>query len=115
MLNLFSLRNNDIQSSLITCGPFYQFCEPVNNRNKNNCKINDCNRKHDTLLYNMNFIPTTSFHTEECAAVNTSTYTIAAPHQMNTLRPVLKIVAVTISGPIGSVDPYALLNDVYIY
>lgn len=97
----------------------FRYC----NRNKTMCEINNCNRKHHTLLHNPNYSRIPSAHISENKQTEPSKsqqlgegseqviINTAAIPQDATLRPLLKIVPVTVTGPVGSVDTFALLDD----
>ncbi|XP_028165136.1 uncharacterized protein LOC114356249 [Ostrinia furnacalis] len=93
------------------------------NRNKLNCQANGCDAKHHMLLHDPNFKPnhisaahnnieqsspsTSSNSKPDTVAINATDTLVNNP----ALRPLLKVVAVTVSGPAGSVDTFALLDD----
>jgi hypothetical protein len=87
----------------------FKYCS----KNKVGCTIPNCNRKHHTLLHCDNFsshVPiepvTNTLTKSEQITINT-----AATKVDSSRRPLLKVLAVTVSGPAGTVDTFALLDD----
>ncbi|KAL0831974.1 hypothetical protein ABMA28_001474 [Loxostege sticticalis] len=100
----------------------FRFCK----RNKAGCTIATCNLKHHTLLHNDNFVrsahvneqtqsePTTASNVKQVHGCTDAEQVHLAFNDTPvdpTLRPLLKVVAVTVSGPAGSLNTFALLDD----
>lgn len=129
------IKENKICYRCLKKGPHvFRLC----NKNKERCEFEHCGRKHHSLLHDPDFIPTTTAHIDENAAsasvassFQASAATTSSAHETSrevaahttatadscvldvspTYRPLLKVVAVTVSGPGGSVDTFALLDD----
>ncbi|KAL0822298.1 hypothetical protein ABMA28_004406 [Loxostege sticticalis] len=100
----------------------FRFCK----RNKAGCTIATCNLKHHTLLHNDNFVRSAHVN-EQTQSEPTTVSNVKQVHGCTdaeqvhlafndtpvdpTLRPLLKVVAVTVSGPAGSLNTFALLDD----